>query len=234
MHPVDLVEEAAEGVVLEAPPSEYTRRQFLTNVWKTGNFLRSLGVHEDSLVAIVDEPTPESLLSFFGASLLGARVRFAPPTAIDARVIVGPTEQLEQFELPPGGQYVGYGAEPEDPSWAYFERDVWSENPSFPDVEHDPSAPLIETEQAQYDTESIREAAQLVSSEYEEDDRVVLRTPLSAPEAVVAGVIAPIAAGATIILPGDGETGTVAVTSGNAPEARTVDPKVVELSPRRV
>lgn len=234
MHPVDLVEEAADGVVLEAPPRKYTRRQFLTNVWKTGNFLRSLGVHEDSLVAIVDEPTPESLLSFFGASLLGGRIRFGPPTAIDARVIVGPTEQLGRFELPPGGQYVGYGAGPEDPSWAYFEQDVWSENPSFPGVEHDLSAPLIETEQEQYDTESVVEAAQSVASEYGQDDRVVLRTPLATPETVVAGVLAPISAGATILLPGDGETGTVAVTSGNAPESRSVDPERVELSPRRV
>lgn len=234
MHPVDLVAEATDGVLLEAPPREYTRRKFLTNIWKTGNLLRSLGVHEDSLVAIVDEPTPESLLSFFGASLLGARVQFDPPSATEARVLVGPTDRLDEFELPPGGQYLGYGEEPDDASWSYFERDVWSENPSFPEVETDSSAPLLQTDQEQYETGAVVEAAQTVASEYDSGDRVTLRAPLSAPESVVAGVIAPIAAGATILLPGDERIGTVAVTSEEAPEPRSVDPESVNLRARRL
>lgn len=237
MHPVDLVKAAGEGVLLEAPPREYTRRKFLTNVWKTGNLLRSLGVHEDSLVAILDEPTPESLLSFFGASLLGARVQFDPPSATDARVIVGPTDRLESFDLPPGGQYLGYGAKPADPSWSYFGRDVWSENPTFPEVDADPTAPLLQTNRDQYSAGAVVEAAQSVAAEYDAEDRVVLRAPLATPETVVAGVLAPIAAGATIRLPGDSDTGTVAVAAENAsdvPEPRTVDPKRVELPPSGV
>ena len=234
MHPVDLVKAAGEGVLLEAPPREYTRRKFLTNVWKTGNFLRSLGVNEDSLVAILDEPTPESLLSFFGASLLDARVQLDPPAVTDARVIVGPTDRLEAFELPPGGQYLGYGAKPEDPSWSYFGRDVWSENPTFPEVEADPTAPLLQTEHGQYETTAVVEAAQSVAVEYDSEDRVALRAPLATPETVVVGVLAPISAGATILLPGDGDTGTVAVVAEEAsdvPEPRSVDPKRVELPP---
>lgn len=236
MHPVDLVEAAADGFVLEAPPREYTRRQFLTNVWKTGNLLRSLGVHEDSLVAVLDEPTPESLLSLFGASLLGARVQFDPSRTTDARVLVGPTDRLGGFELPPGGQVLGYGEKPADPTWAYFEQDVWSENPSFPEVEHDPTAPLIQTEQEQYETGTVVAAAQSAAATYDPEDRVVLRAPLAAPETVVTGVLAPVAAGATILLPGDGDTGTVAVVAEDAsdvPERRTVDPSRVDLDAQR-
>ena len=234
MHPVDLVEDAAEGVVLEAPPREYTRRQFLTNIWKTGNYLRTLGVNEDSLVAITADPTPETLLSFFGASLLDARVRFAPPADVDARVVVGPTDRLHGFELPPGGQYLGYGTAPDDPAWSYFERDVWSENPAFPDVDHDTTRPLLETEREQYDAEAVVESAQSLAAELEPDDQVALRVPLETPGTIVAGILAPLSADATILLPTDDETGTVAVTAGDAPEPRRIIPDQVAITARRV
>lgn len=232
MHPVDLVAGTTEGVVLDAPPREYTRHEFLTTVWKTGNFLRSLGVHEERLVAITADPSPESLLAFFGASLLDARVRFGPPASVDARVVVGPTEKLGQFELPPGGQYVGYGGAPDDPSWSYFERDVWSENPAFPDVEHDLGAALIETGRERYDTGSVIDAAYDVADAFNADDVVAVRAPLPKPGTIVAGVLAPLVADATILLPDDDTTGTVAVASGDSPvvpEGRRVDPESVEL-----
>lgn len=234
-HPVDLIQAHAGDGFIQAPPRSYTRRRFLTNVWKTGNYLRSLGVHEDSLVAIVSDPDPDALLSFFGASLLGARVRFGPPAALDARVVVGPTESLDQFDLPPGGQYLGYGAEPEDPSWSYFGRDVWSENPSFPAVDHDPATVLLETGRERYETGSVVGAAHEAATSYDETDVVAVRAPLATPGTVVAGVLAPIAAGATILLPDQDATGTVAVSSERrVPEDRTVDPKHITIPGRSV
>lgn len=229
MHPIDLLAGTTDGVVLEAPPREYTRREFLNTVWKTGNFFRTLGVHEGSLVAITAHPTPESLLSFLGASLLDARVRFNPPASIDARVVVGPTGALDEFELPAGGQFVGYGDDPADPSWAYFEREVWSENPAFPDVDHPPDAPLIETEQEQFHAEAVVGAAGTIAGDLSTDDVVAVRSPLSTPGTIVAGVLAPLAADATILLPDETATGSVAVTDVEAPEPRTIDPERVAL-----
>jgi len=231
MHPVELLDGPADDVVLAAPPREYDRRKFRSMAWKTGNFLRTRGVHEGSLVAITDDATPESLLAFFGAALLDARVRFGPPAEVDARVIVGPTDRLTQFELPPGGQFVGYRDPPSDPSWGYFERDVWSENPTFPDVDHDLAAHLIETGRARYDVATVLEAADEYAATLSPDDVVAIRAPLPTPGTLVAGILAPLAADATILLPADGATGTVAVTSDAAPEPQTIDPKTVDLVP---
>lgn len=231
MHPVELVEGATEGVVLEAPPRDYSRQRFLTTIWKTGNYFRTLGVHEESLVAITADSTPESLLAFYGASLLDAHVRFGPPADVDARVIVGPTDRLDQFDLPPGGQYVGYGEPPDDPSWGYLERDMWSENPTFPDVDHDLAAPLLETGRNQYGVATVVDAAYGVAEALRPADVVAVRAPLPTPGTIVAGVLAPLIADATILLPDDDATGTVAVTSESAPEPRTIDPKAIELGP---
>lgn len=226
MHPVDLVAGTAEGVVLEAPPREYTRREFLTTIWKTGNFLRTLGVHEESRVVVTPHATPESLLALFGASLLDARIRFASSGRVDARVVVGPTDEIDGFDLPAGGQFVGYGDRPADPTWSYFEREVWSENPTFPAVEHDPDVVFVETAETRHTSADVVAAARRVAASYEPEDVVAVRTSLSNPGTVVAGVLAPFVADATVLLLTEDATGTVAVTNGDAPESRTVDPGV--------
>lgn len=227
-HPVDLLADHA-GDVLAAPPRTYDHHKFLTTVWKTGNFLRSLGVHADSRVAILDDASPDAILSFFGATLLDASVRFDPPADVDARVLVGPTDALHDYDLPAGGQYLGYGTAPSDPSWSYFGRDVWSENPTFPDVEHDSKAVLLKTATDQWSTSTLVDTARAVAEQYDQSDTVVLRASFSNPGTIVAGILAPVAAGATILLPTDAQTGTVAVSTRDAPEQRVIDPDDVDI-----
>ncbi|MFB6073060.1 MAG: hypothetical protein ABEJ88_08835 [Halobacterium sp.] len=195
-------------------------RETRSRVYKTGNALRHCGVREDAAVAVLDDPAPAALHTFLGAALLGATVRFGPDRVVESRVLAGPTGSLGEYDLPPGGQRVGWGAPPADPSWMYFERDVWSENPAFPE----PSvAPETEVLPGATHGEVVA-AAEGVAADLEESDAVAVRASLSHPGTVVAGVVAPLVAGASVVLPGAPADGTVAVTDGDAPEQRAVRP----------
>jgi hypothetical protein len=59
-------------------------------------------------------------------------------------------------------------------------------------------------------------------AELTDEDLVALRSSLTEPGAVVAGVLAPLSVGATVLLPQTDLTGTVAVTDGDAPEPRVL------------
>jgi hypothetical protein len=196
-------------------------RELRSRVYKTGNALRHRGVREDARVAILDVPAPAALHTLLGSALLGATVEFDPDRVVDARVLAGPTQELGGYDLPAGGQRVGWGEPPVDPSWMYFERDVWSENPAFP--EHSITS---ETELLDGVTHGdVVAAADDVAAEFDVTDAVALRAPLSHPGTVVAGVVAPLVAGASIVLPPDGGTGTIAVSEADdVPEDRVLSP----------
>jgi hypothetical protein len=204
----------------------YDAREFRSQVYKTGNALRHSGVREDVTVAVLDVPEPPALLTFLGASLLGGTTVFDPDPVVEARVLAGPTGELGAYDLPPGGQRVAWGEPPVNPAWTYFERDVWSENPAFPE----PSV-TEETELLPGLThgEAV-DAATDVAAEYDADDVVALRAPLADTGVVVAGVVAPLLAGASILLPEAGEPGTVAVAGpeSEVPEERAVAPESVQ------
>jgi hypothetical protein len=119
---------------------------------------------------------------------------------------------------------VGYGGEPADPSVAYFERDVWSENPTIPPDRPAPDDPLLAADGAVYGHGDLLDAATSVVETHGmgPDTEVVVRARLSRPGVLVAGVLAPLVAGAVSVVP-DGETvGDVAV--GDGPEPVVVDP----------
>ncbi|MCG1002288.1 MULTISPECIES: hypothetical protein [Halobacterium] len=198
----------------------YDAREFRSRTYKTGNALRHCGVREGVGVAILDVPAPAGLQTFLGAALLGATVEFGPERVVEARVLAGPTAALDDYDLPPGGQRVGWGDPPADPSWMYFERDVWSENPTFPEPSITADTELL----AGVTHGEAVEAAERVAETYTPEDRVAVRAPLAHPGTVVAGVLAPILAGASIVLSPAGGAGTVAVADGDAPEDRVVAP----------
>ena len=210
----------------EQPALRHTRTQDARStrdrVYKTGNALRHRGVRVDAGVAILDVAEPEAVHTFLGASLLGASVEFGPDPVVDARVLAGPTKDLGPYDLPAGGQRVGWGDPPADPSWMYFERDVWSENPAFPEPEISEETALL-GDATHGDTVA---AAERVAEEYNESDEVTVRAPLAHPGTVVAGFVAPLIAGATIVLPPAGGEGTVAVAAvgEDVPEERVVSP----------
>jgi hypothetical protein len=212
----------------EQPALRHTRamdaRSTRGRVYKTGNALRHRGVRVESGVAILDVPEPEAVHTFLGASLLGATVEFGPDLVVDARVLAGPTGELGAYDLPAGGQRVGWGEPPADPSWMYFERDVWSENPAFPEPEISVETTLLGDATH---GEVVAAAERVADDHYDGSDEVAVRAPLTHPGTVVAGVVAPLIAGATIVLPPAGGDGTVAVAGDaeSVPEERVVSPE---------
>lgn len=171
----------------------YDRRRFATTAMKAGNFLRLHGGARGALVGIADVPAPESLFAFFGAALLGARVRFGSSVPADADLLVAPTANLAATSVPSGAARVGFGDPPDDPSIAHFERGLWSENPAFPPTDVPDADPvLLAGERSCAHRDLLDAAASVVESAgLGAGDAVALREPLSGVGAVVAGVIAP-------------------------------------------
>jgi len=214
----------------ERPALRHTRavdaRTTRDRVYKAGNALRHRGVRLDAGVAVLDVAEPEAVQTFLGAALLGATVAFDPDPVVDARVLAGPTAELGGYDLPAGSQRVGWDDPPADPSWMYFERDVWSENPAFPEPEADADTTLLLADGATHG-EVVAAAERVADEHFDEADEVAVRAPLAHPGTVVAGVVAPLLAGATVVLPPAGGEGTVAVVAGGdeaVPEQRVVSP----------
>ena len=210
----------------------YDYRRLCTNAWKVGNYLRHLGVRTGRGVALVGDDRPEVVLSLYGAALLGATVSVDPPPErpVDARALVTPADRVGAYEVAPGTQRVAYGDPPDDPSVAYFERDVWSENPTEPPDRVAPDDVLLSTTDGrEYTHAAVLSAARRVVDEWglAAADSVAVRAPLSRPGTVAAGLVAPILAGGSILLPGGGAVGDVAVSDGNVSESRVVDPASV-------
>ncbi|MFB6150403.1 MAG: acetyl-CoA synthetase [Haloarculaceae archaeon] len=207
----------------------YSYEKLCTNAWKTGNILRHYGVRRGATVAIVgDDPlSPPPLLAFLGAALLGATARFDPPAAdpVEAEALVVPTARLERYDPAPGSTAFGYGDAPSDPTVAHFEGEVWSENPAVPPAEVGPGDAALAARDKTYTHADLLERARAVAVEFDldEGDAVALRAPLSHPGTVAAGVLAPLVAGATILLDRSA-TGTVGVSTDGGPEERIVDP----------
>lgn len=222
----DLVarERRSDDPALAVPDSGgYDYHRLCTTAWKTGNFLRHLGVREGVTVGIATSASAQLVLGFLGATLLGSVVRFDPPSEIDARVLLAPTEDVGDYELPPGGQYVGYGASPTDPNVSHFETDVWSENPTFPETLISPDTVAL-TGKTDVSHAELLAAGKRVTErwELEPGDSVVVRASLSDPRAVAAGIVAPLAVDAEIVLD-TAKTGTFSVRdTDDSPEATDI------------
>jgi hypothetical protein len=216
------------------PERTYTYHRFCTTAWKTGNFLRHLGVGEGVAVGVAADPLPQPLLTFFGTALLGGRTRFAPPTDWDGRVVVAGGDATEAYDLPPGGQRVAYGDDPDDPATRYFEQDVWSENPSFPPVDRDPTTPALDDGNRTYSPADLVGAATRVADGFDLGEEVVaVRASLTDARVLTAGVLAPLIAGGTVLFPGEEAVGDVAViaaeTADDPPEQRVMPVDAVSL-----
>jgi hypothetical protein len=186
----------------------YDYRRFCTNAWKVGNFLRHLGVRGGDGVAIADDPAPEAVLTLYGAALLGAVVRFGPSTDPgDVRALVVPASALGAHEVGPSTKPVVYGDAPGDPSVAYFERDVWSENPTMPPDAVTSGDDLLRTADAAYTHGELLDAARTVVDRHGIDagDDVAVAGSFAEPRTVAAGLLAPILAGAAISIGPDAE-----------------------------
>lgn len=205
----------------------YDYRRFCTSAWKTGNFLRHLGVRDGVGVAVADDPTAEPVLTFYGAASLGAVVRFDPPRTIDSdtRALVVPASEIDEYEAGPETKRVAYRDPPSDPSVSYFERDVWSENPTEPPMHVDAEDPLLSAGGVRYSHGEVLEAARTVVEEHAlgSTSIVAVRGSLADPAVVVAGLVAPIIAGAALSI-GPESSGTLVVGGGES----DVDPIEIE------
>jgi hypothetical protein len=221
-------ERRTAGTALRAEGSgrTYSYRDFVTTSYKAGNVLRHLGVRPGDEVHVASEHVPEPVLTFYGAAQLGAVTRFG--TGVEGtppRVAVAPATRESAFDLPPGHHLAVYGDPPADPSVTHWEAEVWSENPAVHPVAVEGSDPLLAAENRIYTHDEVVAAAADVVADADIDPgtEVVLRGPLTDPAVVIAGVVAPILAGSTIVLPDDGAE----IAAEGAPIA-------VDGEPRRV
>ncbi|MFB6107394.1 MAG: acetyl-CoA synthetase [Haloplanus sp.] len=209
----------------------FSYHDFCTTAWKTAHVLRYLGVHAGGRVALPPRPEPEPIFTFFGSALVGATATFGDDP--DARVALAPADADGPDSDRPGAKRLVYGGPPADPSVTQWERAVWSENPTPPPDEVDPDDAALES----YTHREVLDSAAGVVADagLDADDAVVLRTSLSDPRAVVAGVVAPLLAGGTVVLPdgtdadGTDAVGDVAVGEGSVPESRAVAVESVSL-----
>jgi len=218
----------APALRVPAAGRSYDYRRFCTSTWKTGNFLRHLGVRSGAGVLIAADATPEPVLTLYGAACLGATVRFgpAPDSEASPTARVAPSANVTGDAVDPATKRVGYGDPPEDPTVAFFERDVWSENPTPPpDVVH-PTDPLVVTDRTSYSHGRMLEAAAAVVDHHgigpDGTVTVAPETSFRQPGTVAAGLVAPILAGATMALGPDAD-GDIVV---GGPDA-DVDPAAV-------
>jgi len=205
---------------------EYDYRRFCTTTWKAGNYLRLLGVRTDARVAIADDPTPEAILSAYGAALLGGVIDFDPPkqTELDARVVITLTAAVDTYDIGASTKRVVYGEEPANPDVGYFERDVWSENPTEPPDRVEQSDALLDTDRTYTHAELVGAATRVADMwELSPGDAVAVRGSFNNAGTMAAGLLAPILAGAAILLPGNDSVGDYAV-GRDGPEADVLDP----------
>lgn len=208
----------------EEPALEHGRRtyeyhRFRATAYKTGNYLRYNGVGSQATVSVIDDRAPEALFGFLGTSLLGGRVRFDPDDPVEDSVLFGPTNQLSEYDVAGGCKRIGYGEKPTDPSWAFFEREIWSENPFFPPTDVEGDAALV----GEWTQSAALREARSVAADLSPDDVVAIRGSFAEPSTLIAGVLAPLVVGATILLPEGDRTGTVAVGTRDSAEDRILD-----------
>jgi len=228
-------ERRAEGLALRAlTPAgldrTYSYRDALTTAWKTGNFLRHLGVRgvgeapEDrvSTVEIAPDPLPEPILTLLGAAGLGARTTFRPRAEGRARVTVVDVDAEDRYDPPPGSKLAVYGGAPTAPDVDHWEQEVWSENPRAHPARVDPNDTVLVAGDTRHSHTAVLDAARSVveAAGLDPGDRVAVRGDLSDPRVVVAGVVAPLYAAATVVLPDEEARGAYVV--GDGPEERRI------------
>jgi len=206
----------SRDVALVTPDGrERTYRDLITNGYKAANVLRYLGAREGSTVAVDPTPGLHTTLGFLGAAGVGAPVRFDPAAGIERgdRVVLVDVADESTTEPAPGTSLAAFGGPPDRPETTHWEQELWSENPGMPPSAVGPDDPVLRaTEDAgtaaggDVSHRALLDAAASVVDErgIGPGDRVVLRGDLADPRALAAGVVAPLMAGATAVLAGEG------------------------------
>lgn len=201
-----------------ASDHEYDYRRFRTQARKTANLLSHRGVRDGRTLVVADDHDPIVLIGAVGAALTAAVLRVGSPGRFDARAVLAPVETVGKYDLPAGGQLLGYGGAPAEPSVVHFEEAMWSENPTTPPPTVSRDDPALATADRTFTHGEVLDAAR--SIDVGPDDALAVRAALSRP-GTVAAMVAALLAGALVLFPDD-ESGTIGV--GDGPELRSVDP----------
>lgn len=218
-------------------PAPYSYHKFSTNVWKAGNLLGHYGVHSVGEMAVAIGPkvsdddqsrrgldgsaqegridAAEPLLAVLGGVIVGATVDLTPTEPVDAPALVAPAHW--DVQTAPGCSVLAYGGPPTDPEKSHFERDLWSENPIEPPEPVEPDDDALAFDGDSWTHAELLEVMATVVEDHgiDADTRVVLRASLVEPGGFVAGVLAPLAVGATIVVPEANAGGDESADGGN-------------------
>ncbi len=218
---------------------ERTYHDLITNAYKAANVLRYLGAREGATVAVPAETSLHATLAFLGGARLGACVRFDPDAGLAAgdRVVVVPVDRETESVPPPGTNLAAFGGPPERPETTYWEQELWSENPGTPPSSVGPDDPVVRAPGRDVEHAALLDAARSVVREHGigPESRVVVRTTLSDPGAVAAGVVAPLLVGGTVVLVGPGADEATAARgefavidgSGDVPGPQQIRPPAI-------
>jgi hypothetical protein len=135
---------------------------------------------------------------------LGAVTRFADDVGETVpRAVVAPAEREDDFDLPPGHRLAVYGDKPTAPSTTHWETEVWSENPAIHPATVATDDPLLATADRTYSQAAALAAASdaVADADLQPGTEVFVQGPLTDPDVVTAGLLAPIMSGATIVFP---------------------------------
>jgi hypothetical protein len=149
----------------------------------------------------------EPLLAILGGASVGATVDVTPAEPVESRALVAPA--WRSSETAPRCSTLAYGGPPEDPAVAHFEAELWSENPTAPPEHVDPEDPALRADGETFTHETLLAVAGDVVADHGLDDtsQVMLSASLTDPGALVAGVLAPLSVGATVVLPDGADDG---------------------------
>lgn len=240
-----LRERAGTAVTAPDRATPMSAEEGATTAWQMGNLFRHYGVRPGERVAVVsgpaqptegDEPghlgaSPVPILAALGAMAAGGVVDLDPPGAVDGAALVAPAAWMDRYSAGPGTTQLAYGAEPEDAGVAHLEREAWSENPTAPPSNVDATTPALAADRT-YAHGDLAVTTRRIVEEYDigSEDSVAITAPL-APGTLIAGVLAPLSVGATIVLAtavDDPEAVDATVAIGDGVDAeRTVDPSTV-------
>jgi acyl-CoA synthetase (AMP-forming)/AMP-acid ligase II len=194
---------------------------FCTTAYKAGNVLRYLGVRSETTVVIAGPPGPQPVWGLYGAGQLGAVTRFVGRDELGgtaARVLLVPVADEDAVSPEPGTKLAAYGGAPTQPTTLHWEKELWSENPAVHPADVDPDDPLLAANGETYSHATVLDAARAVCEAFAVDEttRVAVRGPLSEPHVVVAGLVAPILAGGTVVVPDVETSADVAVVGSDS------------------
>lgn len=228
-------EREGNALVVEGRPAPYSYHDLCTNVWKAGNLFTHYGIHADGTLGVVvgsksaefdaedSFGSSEPLLAVLGGGLVGGLVDVSPVEPVDSAVLVAPAHR--DIESTRGCTRLAYGGPPTDPDVSHFERDLWSENPIEPPESVAGDREFLQVDGDTWTQSAILSVARAVIETHGMADttRVVLDAPLTEPGAFVAGVLAPLSVGATIVVPEiQGGVDSLASDQDTSPEDRTL------------